>query len=96
MPVRLGTAETNIDGKTHAWFIAYAPSTDPEIVSTVLVERGGEGSVVAGPIARSIFDFWFHKTKIEKTTPSPVAMPNLKPGATPILFPSKLKYAFFG
>lgn len=58
---KTGTAETNEDGKTHAWFTVFAPSDFPEIVATVLVERGGEGSRVAGPIAREIFDYWFSK-----------------------------------
>ena len=57
---KTGTAETNEDGKTHAWFTVFAPSDNPEIVATILVERGGEGSKVAGPIARELFDFWFH------------------------------------
>jgi len=60
---KTGTAETNVDGKTHAWFTAFGPSDYPEIISTVLVEGGGEGSKIAGPIARSIFDFWFHREK---------------------------------
>ncbi|MFV1917527.1 MAG: penicillin-binding transpeptidase domain-containing protein [Patescibacteria group bacterium] len=56
---KTGTAETG-DGKTtHAWFVAFAPVDFPEIVATVLVEKGGEGSSVAGPIAREIFDYWF-------------------------------------
>ncbi len=58
---KTGTAETNVDGKTHAWFTVFAPSDFPDIVATVLVERGGEGSKVAGPIARDIFNFWFSK-----------------------------------
>ena len=57
---KTGTAETNEDGKTHAWFTVFAPYDFPDIVATVLVERGGEGSKVAGPIAREIFDYWFH------------------------------------
>lgn len=57
---KTGTAETNEDGKTHAWFTLFAPADFPEIVATVLVERGGEGSTVAGPIAREIFDYYFH------------------------------------
>lgn len=52
---KTGTAETNEDGKTHAWFIA---SLD-DLVLTVMVEKSGEGSKVAGPIARSIFDDYF-------------------------------------
>lgn len=56
---KTGTAETNEEGKTHAWFTAFAPYDFPEIVATVLVEKGGEGAYVAGPIAREIFDYWF-------------------------------------
>ena len=55
---KTGTAETNEDGKTHAWFTVFTPADLPEVVVTVLVERGGEGSKVAGPIARSILDYW--------------------------------------
>ena len=62
---KTGTAETNVDEKTHAWFTVFAPSDYPEIVTTVLVEGGGEGSKIAGPIARDIFDFWFHREKFE-------------------------------
>lgn len=52
---KTGTAETNEDGKTHAWFIV---SLD-DLVLTVMVEKSGEGSKVAGPIARSIFEEYF-------------------------------------
>ncbi len=59
---KTGTAETNEDGKTHAWFTLFGPVDEgpdaPEIVMTVLVERGGEGSKVAGPVARKIMDYW--------------------------------------
>lgn len=55
---KTGTAETNEDGKTHAWFTLFAPADFPEIVLTVLVEGGGEGSKVAGPLAREIMDYW--------------------------------------
>ncbi len=58
---KTGTAEISEDGQTHAWFTVFAPADIPEIVATILVEKGGEGSKVAGPIAREIFDFWFHK-----------------------------------
>lgn len=57
---KTGTAETNEEDATHAWFTVFAPSDSPEIVATVLVEKGGEGSRIAGPIAREIFDFWFN------------------------------------
>jgi len=55
---KTGTAETIEADKTHAWFSAFMPATDPQIVITVLVEKGGEGSVVAAPIAKEIFKYW--------------------------------------
>lgn len=55
---KTGTAETNADGKTHAWFTLFYPSDFPEINLTVLVEGGGEGSSIAGPIARRVMDYW--------------------------------------
>lgn len=58
---KTGTAETSKKDTTHAWFTAFAPVDFPEIILTVLVEEGGEGSKVAGPIAREIMDFWFSK-----------------------------------
>ncbi len=44
---------------THAWFTAYAPYEDPEIVVTVFVYNGGEGSATAVPIAREILRTYF-------------------------------------
>lgn len=60
---KTGTAETQELDKTHAWFTVFGPLDYPEIIATVLVEKGGEGSSVAGPIAREIFNFWFDKNK---------------------------------
>ncbi len=56
---KTGTAQivTNSDarrGQDHAWFAAYAPAQDPQVVVVVLVERGGRGGQAAAPIARQI------------------------------------------
>ena len=57
---KTGTAETG-DGKTsHAWFTVFAPADKPEIVLTVLIEKGGEGSSVAGPVAKEILKAYFN------------------------------------
>jgi penicillin-binding protein 2 len=56
---KTGTAEIGTDGIPHAWFTFFAPAESPQIVTTVLIERGGEGSSVAGPIARKIADYYF-------------------------------------
>ncbi|KKR28109.1 MAG: Penicillin-binding protein 2 [Candidatus Woesebacteria bacterium GW2011_GWA1_39_8] len=65
---KTGTAETTKDTNAHAWFVSFAPVETPEIISTVLVEQGGEGSKIAGPIAREIFNYWF---KVPSVTPTP-------------------------
>lgn len=44
----------------HAWYTAYAPYDNPEIVVTVFVYSGGEGSAVAIPVAQEILQAWFH------------------------------------
>ncbi len=57
---KTGTAETGREDETHAWFSVYGPIDEPKYVVTVLVEKGGEGSKVAAPIAREVMDFIFH------------------------------------
>lgn len=42
-----------------AWFAAYAPADDPEILVVINVEQGGGGSQTAAPIARNIFEHHF-------------------------------------
>ena len=44
--------------RKHAWFIAFAPVDDPRIAVCVLVENGGSGSAVAGPVAREVLDHY--------------------------------------
>lgn len=42
----------------HALFTAFAPVEDPQIAVAVVVENGGGGSSVAGPVARALVDAW--------------------------------------
>jgi penicillin-binding protein 2 len=44
--------------RDHALFIAYAPADDPRIAFAILVENGGHGGATAGPIARTILDYF--------------------------------------
>lgn len=58
---KTGTAEFgHPEHKTHAWFTVFGPWDKPEISITVLVEKGGEGSAVAAPIAKKIMEDFFH------------------------------------
>jgi penicillin-binding protein 2 len=56
------TGTSQFDGsdpnKTHAWFVAYAPFEDPQIVIDVLVEAGGEGNAVSEPIVQDALQWW--------------------------------------
>jgi peptidoglycan glycosyltransferase len=51
---KTGTAE-NPHGRSHSWFIGFAPSDRPALAVAVLVEQGGYGSQTAAPIARDLF-----------------------------------------
>jgi len=54
---KTGTAQIGGTEQTHAWFTSYGPYTDPEVVVTVLLERGGAGDVDAVPFAREIWQW---------------------------------------
>jgi len=56
---KTGTAEWGINKTPHAWFTGFAPYNDPELVITVLIEEGGEGSQVALPVAKAIWQWYF-------------------------------------
>lgn len=59
---KTGTAESHEKSKIpHAWFTAYAPSQNPEIVVTVLVEESGQGSDIAAPIAKEVLSSYFER-----------------------------------
>ncbi len=44
---------------THAWYGAYAPFDNPEIVVVAFVYDGGEGAVTAGPVVRDVLKTYF-------------------------------------
>lgn len=60
---KTGTAQFGTENKTHAWFTGYAPYNNPEMVLTIIIEGGGEGSSVAVPLARDIF-LWYFKDRL--------------------------------
>ena len=44
--------------RDHALFIAFAPADNPKIALALIVENGGWGAEVAGPIARRVLDYY--------------------------------------
>jgi penicillin-binding protein 2 len=45
--------------RDHAWFVAFAPYENPEVAVAIIVEHGGHGGAIAGPIAEKIFKKYF-------------------------------------
>lgn len=64
MPVAIaaktGTAQfSSTTNATHAWFTSFAPYENPEIVITVMVEKGGEGHAAALLVAQAGYEEYF-------------------------------------
>ena len=50
---KTGTA-TNPLGRSHAWFVAFAPADHPRVAVAIVVENVGYGATYAAPIAREV------------------------------------------
>ncbi|SFR05477.1 peptidoglycan D,D-transpeptidase FtsI family protein [Desulfoscipio geothermicus] len=50
---KTGSAE-NPHGKSHAWFVGFAPAEEPRVAVAVLLENAGSGGSAAAPLAREI------------------------------------------
>ncbi len=66
---KTGTAENfaKIDGKRvqledHSIFVAFAPKDNPKIAIAILVENGGFGATIAGPIASLMIEKYLRNT----------------------------------
>jgi penicillin-binding protein 2 len=45
--------------RDHAWFIGFAPASDPEICVVALVEHGGHGGSAAAPLVKAVMEEYF-------------------------------------
>lgn len=79
---KTGTAQyygPRINGQlpTHAWFTAFAPYENPQVVVTVFIYGGGEGSSVAAPVVADILRAYFHLPADAPlaSPPAPIAPP---------------------
>ncbi len=53
--------------RDHAWFVAYAPSSKPEIALSVFVEHGGNGGEAAAPIAKKVIEAYLSERDTDET-----------------------------
>ena len=47
--------------RDHAWFTAYAPYENPQIIVSIILENAGGGSSNAAPVVRQIMDYYLNK-----------------------------------
>ncbi|MDR1133584.1 MAG: penicillin-binding protein 2 [Synergistaceae bacterium] len=59
---KTGTAQ-NSHGEDHAWFVGYAPAANPKYVVAALVEGGGSGGSVAGPLVGRMLSYLLEHDK---------------------------------
>jgi len=59
MAGKTGTAQWSSKKAPHAWFTGFAPFDNPQLVITIMVEEGREGSSVAVPMAKEILQWYF-------------------------------------
>ncbi|MBN1258087.1 MAG: hypothetical protein JXA52_10330 [Planctomycetes bacterium] len=54
-----GSADWKQDEPTHAWFVAYAPAEDPQVVAVIVVPEGNLGGRTCAPIIKDIMKVYF-------------------------------------
>ena len=64
---KTGTAQVAENKNSHAWIGCFAPYNKPELVIIVLVENGGEGSIVAAPVAKYILNWYFNNQRLKSS-----------------------------
>lgn len=64
---KTGTAEVGGGRPDHAWFAGYVPADRPRVAFAVVLEHGGSGGKVAGPVAREFVRKLLDLGLIERT-----------------------------
>lgn len=65
---KTGTAQIEGNRKINAFFMGYAPLTDPQLAILILVEDAKEGSINTLPIAKDVFSWYYQNRLIKKQT----------------------------
>lgn len=57
---KTGSAQVQNNQEENALFVGYFPCTNPQIALLILVENSKQGSLNAVPIAKNVFDWYYH------------------------------------
>jgi penicillin-binding protein 2 len=60
---KTGTAQFGSEGKTHGWFVSFAPYENPEIALVIIAEGGGDGHSSGVPVTKEVYDYYFNRDK---------------------------------
>jgi penicillin-binding protein 2 len=60
---KTGTAQFGGEGKTHGWFVSFAPYDKPEIALAIIAEGGGEGHSSGVPVTKEVYEYYFNRDK---------------------------------
>jgi penicillin-binding protein 2 len=91
---RLKAEQVSYFERDHAWFAAFAPAEDPEIVVVVLNEHSGFGSTNAAPTAMAVMKKYMElkaQDAAERAGPVPTPVPAAAPPAAVPPAPEKPK-----
>lgn len=72
--------------RDHAWFAAFAPLNNPQMVVVVFVEHGGHGGADAAPLAKLLFESRFRDkvTGAHLDLSDPATLEQIKEGELPL------------
>jgi penicillin-binding protein 2 len=66
---KTGTAENGGGKNDHAWFAGFVPAQRPKYAFAVVIEHGGSGSRVAGPVAQKLVRAMLDTSLLQPTQP---------------------------
>lgn len=56
---KTGTSQYGGEGKTHGWFISFAPYDNPVIAMAILAEGDGDGHTLGIPVTKAVYEEYF-------------------------------------
>lgn len=65
--------------RDHAWFTAYAPAENPQVVVTVLLEHTGGGGANSAPVVKKMLEAYFDASIVAGNLPPAMIQPDNPP-----------------